>query len=134
MLHINTKNAKCLLICEALDTQLQLIATLIIAKFVSISEATFASLQIPVKQTNIEVKYIDSKPFTMRTKLITRSRVLGIHPIDIYCIRPKLFEEYTFIQYFKKFEADRMTQPNAVCHSENMLGNYIYESNSNIVS
>ena len=64
-INLNKKNAKCLGLHRASDTQLKLISSLIIAKPVSPSEATFACLQIPIIQKNIVVKYIDSKPPTL---------------------------------------------------------------------
>ena len=96
-INLNKKNAKCLGLHRASDTQLKLISSLIIAKPVSPSEATFACLQIPIIQKNIVVKYIDSKPPTLWTRMITRSRVLGFHSIDIYCNRPHEYDDMTFI-------------------------------------
>jgi hypothetical protein len=35
----------------------------------------------------------------LETKLVTKSRILGFHPIDIYVSRPITFEKLTFMQF-----------------------------------
>jgi hypothetical protein len=54
-------------------------------------------LQIPMVKKSKVVRYIDSKPPQMCTKLITKSRVLRFHPIDVYNNWPSQFENMTFI-------------------------------------
>jgi hypothetical protein len=57
--------------------QLKLIITLIKSKPISPIEAALTCLQIPIVQKNIGVKYIDSKPPHLQTKLLSKSRYLG---------------------------------------------------------
>jgi len=47
-------------------------------------EVVLTCLQIPLVQKNTMIEYIDSKLPHMRTKIITKSRVLGFHPLDVY--------------------------------------------------
>ncbi len=76
------------------------------------------------------VKNIDLKPLQMRTKLITKSRVLRFHLVDVYNNRPSLSISMTFIQYFTKFEYDKMQHSfSQHCHDQDNLGNYIYTTN-----
>ena len=66
-INLNKKNVERLRLHGASDAQLKLISSFIIAKPVSLSEAALACLQIPIIQNNIVVKYIVSKPPTLRT-------------------------------------------------------------------
>jgi hypothetical protein len=52
-------------------------------KPISPIEITLTCLQISIIQKNIVVKYIDSKPPHLQTKVFLKSRFLGFHPIDI---------------------------------------------------
>jgi len=70
-----------------------------------------------------------SKHLHMRTKIITRSRILWFHPIDVYMNRPSHFENMTFIEYFTKFEFDKLKRLSSKCHGEDNLKNYIYTTN-----
>jgi hypothetical protein len=96
-------NAKSLGLVDATPLQLQLISTTIIAKHVSLAEATLSCLQIPIIFKSVGVKYVDSKPPNLHTKMVTKSRILGFHPIDIYCARPSNMAQYTFTKYWKQF-------------------------------
>ncbi len=88
-------------------------------------------LEIPMVKKSKVVQYIDSKPPQPCTKLITKSRVLGFHPIDVYTNRPSQFENMTFIQYFTKFEYDKMQHPSLQhYHNQNNLRNYIFTTNT----
>jgi hypothetical protein len=49
------------------------------------------------------VKYVASKPPNLCTKMVIKSRILGFHPIDIYCVRPFNMAKYTFTKYWKQF-------------------------------
>ena len=69
------------------------------------------------------MKYIDSKPPTMHTKLITKSKVLDFHPIEVHCIRPKLFEQKNIHQILQKIEAIRMTNEMQFVMARICLGN-----------
>jgi hypothetical protein len=68
--------------------QFQLILDTIIAKHVSPGETLFSCLQIPIILKGVVVKYVDSKPLNLHTKMVTKFRILGFHPIDIYCAQP----------------------------------------------
>jgi hypothetical protein len=50
------------------------------------------------------VKYIDNKHPHFQTKVLSKSRFLGFHPIDIYKSTPSKFEYLTFYEYFGKYE------------------------------
>jgi len=81
-----------------------------------------------VKKSKI-VRYIDSKPLQMCTKL--KSRVIRFHPIDAYSNRPSQFENMTFFQYFTKFEYDKMQHSSLQhYHDQDNLRNYIYTTNT----
>jgi len=105
-LNLNTKNAEQLGLLNASITQLQLVSNLIICKPVSPIETTFVCLEIPIVQKSWSVKYIDSKPPLFQTKLVTIFLKLGFHPIDIYIFIPTIFENLTFMQYFKQYAHD----------------------------
>ena len=85
-------------------------------------------LQIPIIQISIAVKYIDSKPPTLRTQMITRSRVLGFHPIDLYCNRPNEYNDMTFTDYFKRFDMEKICRRNVNSFGKDKLGFHIYET------
>jgi hypothetical protein len=53
-------------------------------KLLSPIQVTLTCLQIPIVQKSIVVKYIDSKPPHLQIKVLSKSRFLGFHPIDIY--------------------------------------------------
>ncbi len=127
-INLNKKNAERLGLYGPSDAQLKLISSLIIAKPVSPSEAALACLQIPIIQKNIAVKYIDSKPPTLRTRMINRSRVLGFHPIDIYCNRPHEYDDMTFTDYFKRFDMEKICRRNVTSFGKDKLGFHIYET------
>jgi len=58
-------------------------------------------------------------------KIITRSIIFGFHPIDVYMNRPSHFENMTFIEYFTKYEFDKLKHLFSKCHGED----YIYTTN-----
>ena len=95
-IQLDKTNAERLGLQGASNFQLQLIFSLIISKPISPAEATLACLHIPVIQKSRIMKYIDSTPPMLQTKLVTKSRVLGFHPIDAYCNRLIAFESMTF--------------------------------------
>jgi hypothetical protein len=47
----------------------------------------------------------------MRTKIITKSRVLGFHPLDVYSNWLTYFDNMNFIQYLTKFEYEKYNIP-----------------------
>ena len=106
----------------ASNSQLQLISSFIISKPIFHAEATMAYLHIPVIQKNRIVKYIDCNPPILRTKLVTKSRMFGFHPIDAYCNKPIAFESMFFFQYFERFETDRIQKLNMTCYGVDMFG------------
>jgi hypothetical protein len=124
-LNLNKKNAKWMGLWNVSKVQLQLISSLIINKPISCQEVAFTCLQIPIVHKNVVVKYIDSKPLHMRTKIITRSIIFGFHPIDVYMNRHSHFENMTFIEYFTKYEFDKLKHLFSKCHGED----YIYTTN-----
>jgi hypothetical protein len=94
-------NARSLGLVHAAPLQLQLISATITAKLVSLAEAALSCLQIPIISKSVGVKYLDSKPPNLHTKMVTKSRILGFHPIDIYCARPSNMAQYRFTKYWK---------------------------------
>jgi hypothetical protein len=92
-LNLDIKNAKWFGLQNASKMQLQLISILIISKHVSLEKEIFICLKIPTVQKSKNVKSIDSKPSLLQTKLVTKSKILGFHPIDIYVSRPITFEK-----------------------------------------
>jgi hypothetical protein len=72
-------------------------------KPVFLVKVAFSCLQIPIISKRVNVKYVDSKPPNLHTKMVIRSRILGSHPIDIYCAQPFNMAQYTFTKYWKQF-------------------------------
>jgi hypothetical protein len=70
-LNLNQKNVECLGLQNVSQMQLQFVSPFIITKLVSPTEPTLTCLQILVVQKSTTIKYIDSKPPHMRTKIIT---------------------------------------------------------------
>jgi hypothetical protein len=97
-LNLNKKNGKWLGLRNVFEIELQLTPSFIINKPIFLQKTTLTRLQIPIVQKNVVVKYIDSKPFHMYAKIITRSRILGFHPIDVYMNWPSHFENMTYIE------------------------------------
>ncbi len=89
-------SARSLGLVNATPLQLQLISTTITTKHVSIVETTFSCLQILIISKSVGVKYVDSKLPNLHTKKVTKSKIFGFHPIDIYCVRPSNMVQYTF--------------------------------------
>jgi hypothetical protein len=107
---LDTKSASRLGLQNISPLQLKLISTLITPKPISPIKATLTCIQIPIVQKSIVVKYIDSRPPHLKTKLLSKSRFLGFHPIDIYKSRLSNFEYMTFYKYFEKYELKKMVQ------------------------
>jgi hypothetical protein len=98
---LNVSNAAHLGLQNVSPLQLKLISTLIMSKPVSQREIALTCLQIPIVQKYIGMKYIDSKPPHFQTKLLSKLRFLGFHPIDIYKCRPSNFLNMTFYEFLK---------------------------------
>ena len=64
----------------------------------------------------------------LRTKIVTKSKILGFYPIDAYCNRPTDFENMSFVSYSKIFETKRIQRPNSKCYRIDMFGFYLYET------
>jgi hypothetical protein len=64
---------------------------------VSPTKTILVCLEIPIVQKIQGVKYIDTKPLLFCMKLVTKSRILGSHPIDIYISRLIAIEKLTFM-------------------------------------
>ncbi len=65
----------------------------------------------------------------MHTKIITRLKILGFHPIDVYRNQSSRFENMTFIEYFTKCKSNKLKRPSSKYHGEDNLWNYIYTTN-----
>jgi hypothetical protein len=57
------------------------------------------------------MKYIDSKAPHLQTKLLSKSRLLGFHPINNFKCRPFNFENIKFYENFQKYELKKMIHP-----------------------
>jgi hypothetical protein len=79
-------SARSLGLFDVTPSQLQLISAITIAKPVSPAKVALSCLQIPIISKSVGVKYVDSKPPNLYTKMVTESKILGFHPIDIYCL------------------------------------------------
>jgi hypothetical protein len=82
---------------KCIKKKLELISNLIISKHVSPIEATLICLKMPIVQKSQSVKYIDTKPLLFCMKLVTKSKIIGSHPIDIYISRLIAIEKLTFM-------------------------------------
>ena len=127
-IQLDKNNAERLGIQGASDARLQLMSSLIIAKPIYPAEAALACLHIPIVQKNKSVRSIDSKSPLLRTKIVTKSKILGFHPIQAYCNRPLDFENMTFVSYFKSCETEKIQRPNGKCYGIDMFGFYLYET------
>ncbi len=67
--NLNQKNVKCLGLQIVSQMQLQFVSSLIITKLVPPTKVALTCLQILVVQKHIAIKYIDSKPLDMHTKI-----------------------------------------------------------------
>jgi len=92
-------NARSLGLVDATPLQPQLISIIITTKLVSSIEVAFSCLQIPIISKSVGVKYVESKLPNLHTKMVTKSKILGFHPIDIYCAQPSNMAQYTFTKY-----------------------------------
>jgi len=68
-LNLNKKKVKCLGLQIVSQMQLQFVSSLIITKLVSPTKVALTCLQILVVQKRITIKYINSKPLDIHTKL-----------------------------------------------------------------
>jgi len=121
-------NARSLGLVGATPLQLQLISATITAKHVSLAETALSCLQIPIISKSVGVKYVDSKAPNLRTKMVTKSRILGFHPIDIYCAPPSNMAQYTFTKYWKQFSPQQQKLKKKTCLGKDKLRFFLYKS------
>jgi hypothetical protein len=96
-------SARSLGLVDATLVQLQLISATITTKIVFPVEVALSCLQIPIISKSVGVKYVDLKLPNLHTKMVIKSKILGFHPIDIYCAQPSNMTQYTFTKYWKQF-------------------------------
>jgi hypothetical protein len=84
LLNVDIKNAKRLGFDKLNVIQLQLISTTILVKLVISTKVTITCLGIQVIQKHEVVVYIDLKSPKFQTKIVSQSKFLGIHPINVY--------------------------------------------------
>jgi hypothetical protein len=84
IIKLDDVNTRSLGLVDATPLQLQLISATITTKLVSLAEVVLSCLQIPIISKSVGVKYVNSKSPNLRIKMVTKSRILGFHPIDIY--------------------------------------------------
>jgi hypothetical protein len=101
---------------------------LIASKPISPTKVALTCLQIPIVQKNIAIKYIDNKHPHLQTKVLSKSRFLGFHPINIYKSRPSNFEYLTFYEYFEKYEFKKMVHPSFQKYGKDALCFIIYKN------
>jgi hypothetical protein len=120
--------AKFLGLVDATPLQLQLIPTTIIAKPISLAKAAFSCLQILIILKSVGVKYVDSKPPNLHTKMVIKSKILRFHPIDIYCVQPSNMAQYTFIKYWEQFSPQQQKLKKKTCLGRDKLGFFLYSA------
>jgi hypothetical protein len=103
IMKLDDVNARSLGLVDATPLQLQLISATITAKLVFPAEIALSCLQIPIISKSVVVKYVDLELPNLRTKMVTKFRILGFDPIDIYCAQPSNMAQYTFTKYWKQF-------------------------------
>ncbi len=101
---------------------------MIASKPISPTKVALTCLQIPIVQKNIAIKYIDNKHPHLQTKVLSKSRFLGFHPINIYKSRPSNFEYLTFYEYFEKYELIKMVHPSFQQYEKDALSFIIYKN------
>ena len=98
--------------CYTIGTSIRICCTIqiYIVSYNTLSSITFGSAACVLANTDclkrIVIKYINSKHYN---KNKTRSKVLGFHPIEIYCDKPYECEDKTIIDYFEKFKMKKNT-------------------------
>jgi hypothetical protein len=68
----------------------------------------------------------------LQTKLFTKFKKLGFHPIDIYISIKIIFEKLTFMQYFKQYAHDCKIYSIYIIFGKNDIGFIIYEKKLNL--
>jgi hypothetical protein len=85
IIKLDDVSARSFRLVDVTPLQPQLISTTITTKLISLVGATFSYLQILIISKSVGVKYVDLKPQNLRTKMVAKFKILGFHPIDIYC-------------------------------------------------
>ncbi len=60
--------------------------------------------------------------------MVTKSRILGFHPIDIYCVQPSNMAQYTFTKYWKHVFPQQQELKKKTCLGKDKLGFFEYKS------
>jgi hypothetical protein len=60
--------------------------------------------------------------------MVIKSKILGFHPIDIYCAWPSNMVQYTFTKYWKQFSPQQQELKKKTCLGKDKLGFFLYES------
>jgi len=128
IIKLDDVNARSLGLVDATPLQLQLILATIITKPIFPTKVALSCLQIPIISKSVGVKYVDSKPPNLHTKMVTKSRILGFHPIDIYYARPSNMGQYTFTKYWKQFSPQQQELKKKTCLGKDKLGFFLYKS------
>jgi hypothetical protein len=59
--------------------------------------------------------------------MVTKSKIFGFHPIDIYCAQPSNMAQYTFTKYWKQFSPQQQ-ELKKTCLGKEKLGFFLYKS------
>jgi hypothetical protein len=62
--------------------------------------------------------------------MVTKSRILGFHPIDIHCARPSNMAQYTFTKYWKQFSPQQQELKKKTCLGKDKLGFFHMKMNT----
>jgi len=128
IIKLDEVNARSLGLVDATPLQLQLISATITTKLVFPVDIALSCLQIPIISKSVVIKYVDSEPPNLCTKMVTKSKILGFDPIDIYCARPSNMAQYTFTKYWKQFSPQQQELKKKTCLGKDKLGFFLYKS------
>jgi len=128
IIRLDDVSVRILGLVNATPLRLQLILATIITKLIFLAEAAFSCLQIPIISKSVGVKYVDSKSPNLCTKMVTKSKILGFHPIDIYCGQPSKMAQYTFTKYWKQFSPQQSNLKKKTCSGKDKIKIFLYKS------
>jgi hypothetical protein len=60
--------------------------------------------------------------------MVTKSMILGFHPIYIYCVQPSNMAQYTFTKYWKQFFPQQEELKKKTCLGKEKLGFFLCKS------
>ncbi len=69
----------------------------------------------------------------LQTKLLSKSKFLGFHPIDIYKCKPSNFENMTFYEYFQNYELNKMIHPSFEKYGKISLSFIVYKNEKLVI-